>query len=446
MRFAGRALSKILLLSFLVSASGFATVQETDVFSDWILDGDWAYGMMRPEAVAPSGATEVEWTGDGSSLIILHSERPSESQALDEKARPPTTIVSTWSRRSGRTREILRADVDSGWISISPLGVSPRVVLTCNNMTRLLDTGSGLLKPLLAPEGFSVYPAVDISPDGSRFLMIYSTERPDGDAPAPLAGEAQGKPVIPDSFVKVLDSNGTLLAAGRIPGRLVEPQWSKDEWPVFRPIRTREDLNPSDRYVLSPAGLRPYSGAILAHEEAESTQLRTTVNELGGGDKSVKIRSGWLDAHEKSEMGHALICADVEDRPILSPSGDAVAYIARGVPMVRRILKMPKAEFEKMLKSAVQNRAMSNAKQTALAMEMYASDYDDAFPLGGSFQDGIDPYMKNRDLSRDFVYTFGGGLFPKDADPTKLELGFIQTAYGRAVAFGDGHVQWYPNP
>lgn len=108
---------------------------------------------------------------------------------------------------------------------------------------------------------------------------------------------------------------------------------------------------------------------------------------------------------------------------------------------------MPKELAMKALEAAEKARIISDAKQVATAMHIYAADYDDNLPSNnGDWMEALFPYTKNRQLFDGFVYTFGGGNLNDIKDPSTTELGYKEGPGGRAVAYADGHVRWIPNP
>ncbi len=434
MRFPGISLaSKALAILALASATALATVPETDPLSDWIIDGDFAYGLMQPEAAAPSGAEEVTWSGDGSSLITVRSDRKQDADLPEARVGPPT-VVTVWNRRSGKSRDVYKTSGDAP-VFVAPLGSFSSVVLAGEAGTFLMETGSGRLVRLAGPGATYRFPDTHPALGAPRFLLFFQGVSPDS---APGTGS-------PSAFARVYDMNGAVLAAGSVTPNLMGPKWSPDGWPVFRTRRSRQSTAPAETYILRPDGMFKYEGPAVDYAEPTDPAIHLQEVETQIGE-STQIHSLWLQSAEKSELPKALVASDVSWRFALSPTNDAVAYISRGVPMVRRILKMPKGEFLELLMAAKKRRTMSFAKQAVTAIMIYGADADDALPLNGSFADAIQPYMKNAEIARQFTYTFGGGLIPKDADPSKFELGYVQGDGGRAVAYGDGHVVWVPDP
>lgn len=135
------------------------------------------------------------------------------------------------------------------------------------------------------------------------------------------------------------------------------------------------------------------------------------------------------------------------DQATISPRGDYVAYVSDGIAVVRPLFHMPKEVYLSALEASKRTVAISNAKQVATGLIIYASDYDDNYPSNkGDWKSKLEPYLKNNSLMQDFVYVFGGGSMATIASPATTILGYIEGPGGRAVAYTDGHVKWIPNP
>lgn len=129
----------------------------------------------------------------------------------------------------------------------------------------------------------------------------------------------------------------------------------------------------------------------------------------------------------------------------LSPANDAVFYTEGDIAKVQPIVRLSETQKKDMI-AALRAVAISNAKQCALGLLMYANDADDMLPPGGSF-DTVDPYIKNDDVMSDFVYAPPSDLLTtRLADPANTVVGYIDGPGGQAVAYVDGHVRWIPTP
>lgn len=195
------------------------------------------------------------------------------------------------------------------------------------------------------------------------------------------------------------------------------------------PIDIRGDVEPEPEFRLIKGGT-----------------MSASESRAGADTKVVNLEGAWLIAKAKSQHQSALVAAEV-DQMALSPANNAVFYTTKGVPMVRGLVSMPKELAMKALEAAEKAKVISDAKQVATALHIYAADYDDNLPTNnGDWMEALYPYTKNRQMMDGFVYTFGGGSLTDIKDPSTTELGYKEGPGGRAVAYADGHVKWIPNP
>ncbi len=104
---------------------------------------------------------------------------------------------------------------------------------------------------------------------------------------------------------------------------------------------------------------------------------------------------------------------------------------------------MAKAMADKL----AQELAMSQAKQVAIAMIMFANDNNDNLPNIAGWSTSIAAYLNKGDLTSGFIYAYRGTTdMTAIAEPASTILGYVQTPTGRAVAYTDGHVKWLSGP
>lgn len=128
---------------------------------------------------------------------------------------------------------------------------------------------------------------------------------------------------------------------------------------------------------------------------------------------------------------------DPEDRFLVYCDGDAM--------LIRDIVPVDPKLWAQMKKEKERIQLVNRAKQVGLAVLIYSSDYDDVTPPSGNFDDRVMPYVKNREILRDFVFLLPG-INQKSLDnPATTVLGFLQGDGGRAMVYADGHVKWVPN-
>jgi len=78
---------------------------------------------------------------------------------------------------------------------------------------------------------------------------------------------------------------------------------------------------------------------------------------------------------------------------------------------------------------------------------MYVQDYDETFPPNtGDVQAILMPYVKNQEIfnlpGTNFFYLMNMEALGSIDKPAETMMGYIQTPYGRAVIWVDGHVTW----
>jgi hypothetical protein len=161
--------------------------------------------------------------------------------------------------------------------------------------------------------------------------------------------------------------------------------------------------------------------------------------EEAAGPRSVQ--TWWLKSTAPSERPATLVSEHAVYA--LLPAGEKfVAYVVNGTVFTRQIVELDLRQYREARMAAVKTEAISKAKQAALASIMYSVDHDDSLPPGLDPMRDLLPYAKNSSILEGFEVEFGGGSLLDVKDPSTTVLGYIQTDYGRAVAYIDGHVKW----
>ncbi|MCH7944745.1 MAG: hypothetical protein IIC73_01835 [Armatimonadetes bacterium] len=194
----------------------------------------------------------------------------------------------------------------------------------------------------------------------------------------------------------------------------------------------------------------PGTGAIEFKTEAEPTweprltdglALATEPNLIERGGHTYQFDTTWVRSGNRRNEPGGFVTEHSENAK-LAPNAGHVAYMAEGALFVKRLKKLSSREYEQYLYDVVKSRAMSQAKQVQLALLMYSADYDGLIPENLSPHSDLGPYVKNAALIDSFTYLFPGGLLTELEDPARTVLGYIDTPYGRATAYADGHVEW----
>lgn len=150
----------------------------------------------------------------------------------------------------------------------------------------------------------------------------------------------------------------------------------------------------------------------------------------------------WLTSTFRTEKPQALLAPD-SDWATLSPDGRSVLFgDSRGVWVVKP-LALPKEAFLQARLAAERSRLLTNGKQLALGLMMYAQDHDERLPAAEEAVNNLlQPYLKTEALFEGFTYTYGGGPLSEIAKPAEQVLGYVQGPGGRALLYADGHVTW----
>lgn len=173
------------------------------------------------------------------------------------------------------------------------------------------------------------------------------------------------------------------------------------------------------------------------------TLQQDTSTLTGNAGRTTSTEALWIEAAApgpEKKFTRALVTAESDATRLLLSDLSAVLFTRDGALYAAPIATLDRVAFEKLQKEL----AISNAKQTGLALMMYAQDYDENFPHDPStVKDAISPYLKNRDLLENFTYTYSGNTSLSKLDkPDQTQLGYITAPGGRAVVFADGHVRW----
>lgn len=120
--------------------------------------------------------------------------------------------------------------------------------------------------------------------------------------------------------------------------------------------------------------------------------------------------------------------------PVLIVKGDAV--------QIREVREVAPNWANKNSSAKVREQAMSNAKQAAIAILLYAADYDGKSPSANRWKNDLMPYLKNSEVLKDFLLMMPGVNIEKIQKPAETVLGMITTNHGTAIAYADGHVVW----
>jgi hypothetical protein len=203
--------------------------------------------------------------------------------------------------------------------------------------------------------------------------------------------------------------------------------------------------------AVTPRKEAPKASEMIANTlETKSKPLALTLTSdearvTGQAGRSADTTALWLEATvpgPEKKFARGLVTAEGGKAHLL-PDLSAVLYTRDDALYDAPIASLDRVAFEKMMREL----AISNAKQTGMALMMYCQDYDENFPHDPSnIKEVILPYIKNHDVIADFVYTYKGPLELGKLDkPSETPMGYVPSLGGRAIVFGDGHVKWEPD-
>lgn len=158
-----------------------------------------------------------------------------------------------------------------------------------------------------------------------------------------------------------------------------------------------------------------------------------------------KVSKGYLSVGGETHSEELLLAAPCS-YITLDHAKRRVAYVTDGILNLREIKSADLKSVAEVAAKRDRAKAISEAKQVALALLMYSNDFDDSLPGSGpDWRERVMPYLRNADILARFNYTFTGGDLTKIDRPEEQELGFIPCPGGRAVAYADGHVKFVPD-
>ena len=173
---------------------------------------------------------------------------------------------------------------------------------------------------------------------------------------------------------------------------------------------------------------------------AEVSTAEVVVDKL-----KVPLKPLWLRSTTKSDVPRVLVSPDCDGTWNLLNGGQQVLFKIKGHLFVRDIESVDIELFKQARDAAQRTRALSQAKQVALAAMLYASDNNDSLPGSANLQSTLGQYLKDDKLLDGFVYTFQGGAVTNVSDVANTELGHIDVNGGRCIAYLDGHVKFKKN-
>lgn len=194
----------------------------------------------------------------------------------------------------------------------------------------------------------------------------------------------------------------------------------------------------SEEYDLATGRRGRYPALPQRNEASKKLDWKVTQNSEENS-KPTQVDVGFTGEKKTTRLAGAFenLFIDFKDRYLAYSDGDAI--------LIRDIVPMDPAAYAAMKAKRERNALMSRAKQIGTALAIYANDYDDTFPSAGNFEEKVFPYIKIREMLKDFVFLLPGVANTSLSDVSTTRMGFIQGQGGMAVVYADTHVVWVPN-
>lgn len=403
-------------------------------FDDYMLTKTTAYTVMAPQHIVGEKVRNTRWFPDSKQLLVVR--RIGDDQGVLE--------VDIWTAANNTVKKAPIGVKGSEVIDIAPMaGGAALIVVSIPDPQGAyyslyrISAGSTVAEKLFT-SALNEYTQLEVNADSKLAAVVYS------------AGEAVN--------LQIFDSNAGLGPRSVLPPDFIRAGVSFDEQNRIH-LRKFEGVPPTGEvveYVLGQNGPQrlPSTTQPPAANPAK-TKLRVlsyggtfTANQFTARSTGLFLIESGVDAEDSiSKLNSpfktfAKLTSDGEFGAV-SPDQKMVVYVSYGSAFVRKIESSPRDAFMTKLEAYIRYKTMQEAKQTALGLILYASDMDDELPAANSdWRKAIEPYIKNNGQLDGFVYTYASGNLARLTDPQNTELGYIDTAFGRATAYADGHVKW----
>ena len=162
--------------------------------------------------------------------------------------------------------------------------------------------------------------------------------------------------------------------------------------------------------------------------------------------KATKFAPLWIVRRDGKAEGHlptaAVIAPDAQESYLLSDDS-AVLYVADHAVYAVLLTREPRPDIDIAYRMLLQEQALSNAKQIALALISSSQDNNEAFPDAGGLAGVMATYLKNDSLLNNvetdapgFTFLLAGQKYSDIADPAKTILGYLAGPGGRVAIMG----------
>jgi len=439
---------KSLLVGVMTACAAWAVAQSLE--AKCLVSSGQAYVFGSPRQIAVGLGVQVEPSPDGRFVAF---RRVMAFDPLDEirgKALKPKFVFTVYDVLNDRLWDVAQSDasVQFGftWSKNPGQGVlveqrqvvvdgKEKVEATVSRLSLSQRQKSFATRYVVDSETL-----VDVAPDGQRILVSTPGVAGASEVYDLNTGRRVGLPEVAKGSYRMWAPDGTLLVSSREGNTFKVSALDLSTLQLVPYTRDRDiDRKPDPFYV--------FKKQLSDKEGGSNILVASSIQAFEDGDDAQQsTKQGRLEKLVKNDptlLGPVALDADPSEQ-VVSEKGRFVVYAKRGGVYICPFEVVDEAWLEKMLMNRARTRAMNQSKQVALALIMYGSDFDDKYPPNADWQNLVDPYMRNRELAKGFTYALDGIDMSKLDDPAGTILGSVDTPWGRAVAYADGHVKWIP--
>jgi prepilin-type processing-associated H-X9-DG protein len=421
--------------------------QSPATVDDVFLTESNAVFLLPPQAVCDQ-AESFAWSPDGTYLLVRREVVDMKGLlgrvARGEGVQRPegSREVVIYAAKSGRLETPLRLPLDASILDVRWISGSSKSLVVTNEPNAEDPASRHYVVYWLTADGRSRQ--ILTSRDGN--VVIAASPRSAQAVISHLVVERKPSETTRPQYrsqVQLIDAEGKPLRRWEVEGGLHYLSFDGSGRLLTQSYRNQDGKLLLEWFELNPATGERGGSPVLPVDAVSNIPYELTPIRLKGADDEARSSRGIVISQSQKRESTAVVSSDSTFGEV-APDGSAVAYLHKGVVMIRPLMTMPRDFYFAQRQAAEKAVALSNAKQVALALILYASDNDDVLPEGGNWSSDLMPYLKNGDIMGGFVFTFTGGSLTGVKEPASTVLGYMPGPGGNAVAYCDGHVRWIP--
>ena len=439
---------------------------------NFVIYRDRAFAIGEPILVAGPKVTQASWSPDGQ-FMLLEQARPEtrvsaiQGAVLDDKPAPAESYLCVYSLADGRMSDVMRFGDGYHEADIYWLTGAEKALVVVHQDEEAQEDSRGLM---VAGRDVKLY-VLDATDASIQQFSPWGTDAPSEINVFPSPGQPYayidvtfppsevhmaGQPAQPQNQASklLLVTADMLHTTVQIPdsGPAGFPIWSDDGmtgYVILRspPVKGQPTTPSWYKVSLVDGGLTKVDKpASFYSGDAQNGLISVReVKETSTDEKSTHtVNTLWLETLDPDSQNRAMLAGDGSSGAI-NKTLEAATYISQGSLYLRPITEVPRRRFEEEKAAWTRTQMMLKARQAGLGLIMYAADNDDTFPsIRDKWIDMLGPYLQSNSVLDGFVYSYPGGPIADIHDPAGTQLGYVDSADGRAVVYADGHVQWSP--